>query len=94
MHWTDLQLRQQIVTLAHAVQLLEDQNSIEKLQRIYGYYLDKGLWSQAADLFAEDGEVQVAGRGSYVGKTHVLAYLRAIGPEGPVAGRLFDNMQL
>ncbi len=93
-HWTDQQLRRQIATLAHDVQLLEDQNNIEKLQRIYGYYLDKGLWSQAADLFAEDGEVQIAGRGSYVGKARVLAYLRAIGPEGPVAGRLFDNMQL
>ena len=60
-HWTDAQLRQQLATLAHEVQRLEDQNAIEKLQRIYGYYLDKGLWSQAADLFAEDGEVEIAG---------------------------------
>jgi hypothetical protein len=92
--WTDTQLRQQVATLAHDVQLLEDQNDIEKLQRIYGYYLDKGLWSQAADLFADDGEVDVAGRGGHVGKAHILAYLQAIGPEGPVAGRLYDNMQL
>jgi hypothetical protein len=92
--WTDAQLPQQLARLAHEVQLLEDQNEIEKLQRIYGYYLDKGLWSQAADLFAADGEVELAGRGTYVGKDHVLAYLRAIGPEGPAAGRLYDNMQL
>ncbi len=93
-HWTDAQLGRQNARLQHDMQLLEDQNSIEKLQRIYGYYLDKGLWSQAADLFAEDGEVDIAGRGRYLGKAHVLAYLRAIGPEGPVAGRLYDNMQL
>ena len=92
--WSDAQLPKQLARLAHEVQLLEDQNAIEKLQRIYGYYLDKGLWSQAADLFAADGEVELAGRGAYVGKAHVLAYLRAIGPEGPVAGRLYDNMQL
>lgn len=92
--WHDTQLRQQLARLAHDVQLLEDQNQIEKLQRIYGYYLDKGLWSQAADLFAADGEVELAGRGAYIGKAHVLAYLRGIGPEGPVAGRLYDNMQL
>jgi hypothetical protein len=92
--WSDAQLCQQLARLTHEVQLLEDQNEIEKLQRIYGYYLDKGLWSEAADLFADDGEVELAGRGAYVGKTHVLAYLRAIGPEGPVAGRLYDNMQL
>ncbi len=92
--WSDTQLRQQLARLGHAVQLLEDQNAIEKLQRIYGYYLDKGLWSEAADLFADDGELELAGRGAYVGQAHVLAYLRAIGPEGPVAGRLYDNMQL
>jgi SnoaL-like domain len=92
--WNDAQLAAQLARLAHSVQLLEDQDAIEKLQRIYGYYLDKGLWSQAADLFAADGEVELAGRGAYVGKAHVLAYLRAIGPEGPVAGRLYDNMQL
>ncbi len=57
-------------------------------------YLDKGLWSQAADLFASDGEIEVEGRGAQVGKEHVLRYLRAIGPEGPVEGRLYDHMQL
>ena len=93
-HWTPDQLRRQLADLSHEVQRLEDQENIEKLQRIYGYYIDKGLWSQAADLFADDGEVDIAGRGGYVGKAHVLAYLRAIGPQGPVAGRLYDNMQL
>ncbi len=73
---------------------LEDQHLIENLQRIYGYYIDKGMWTQAADLFADDAELEVAGRGAYLGKAHVLAYLRAIGPEGPQEGRLFDNMQL
>jgi SnoaL-like protein len=93
-HWDDSQLQRQVTVLAHEVQQLEDQNAIEKLQRIYGYYLDKGQWSQAADLFAADGELEIAGRGAYVGQAHVLAYLRAIGPEGAVAGRLYDNMQL
>jgi hypothetical protein len=93
-HWNDTQLRLQLATLQHDVQQLQDQNDIEKLQRIYGYYLDKGLWDQAADLFAQDGEVELAGRGSFIGKARVLEYLRAIGPEGPVAGRLYDNMQL
>jgi SnoaL-like domain len=93
-HWSDTQLQRQIAVLAHEVQRLEDQNAIEKLQRIYGYYLDKGLWSQAAELFAPDAEVDIAGRGAFVGQAHILGYLRAIGPEGPAAGRLYDNMQL
>jgi hypothetical protein len=90
----EAQLPRHLARLTHQVQLLEDQNAIEKLQRIYGYYLDKGLWSQAADLFADDGEIELAGRGAFIGKAHVLRYLRMIGPEGPVAGRLYDNMQL
>ena len=52
-HWSAAQLRQQLADLTQEVQRLEDQNAIEKLQRIYGYYIDKGLWSQAADLFAQ-----------------------------------------
>jgi hypothetical protein len=93
-HWNETQLQRQIALLGHEVQRLEDQNAIEKLQRIYGYYLDKGQWRQAADLFAADGEIEIAGRGAYLGQAHVLDYLRAIGPEGPAAGRLYDNMQL
>jgi hypothetical protein len=87
-------LQSRLIALDQQVRLLEDQHLIENLQRIYGYYIDKGMWTEAADLFADDGQVEVAGRGAYVGKARVLAYLRAIGPEGPQEGRLFDNMQL
>lgn len=87
-------LLKRAAVLAQEVNLLEAQYQVEKLQRIYGYYLDKGFWSQVADLFAEDGEIEIDGRGAHVGKEHVLRYLRAIGPEGPAAGRLFDHMQL
>jgi hypothetical protein len=87
-------LRRQAAVLTQDVQRLRDQYEIEQLQRIYGFYIDKGMWSQAADLFANAGTVEIAGRGAYVGKQRVLDYLRAIGPEGPAEGRLFDNMQL
>ena len=92
--WTDAQLSEQIAHLAQQLSRLEDQNAIEKLQRIYGYYIDKGQWQQAADLFASDGELEIAGRGAFIGQARVLQYLRAIGPEGAIAGRLYDNMQL
>jgi hypothetical protein len=81
-------------TLEREVGLLEDTNAIEKLQRIYGFYTDKQLWSQAADLFAANGSIEVGGRGVYVGKDRVLAFLKSNGPEYPQPGRLFDQMQL
>jgi hypothetical protein len=87
-------LAERVAVLRQEVQLLRDQDDIENLQRIYGYYLDKAMWSQAADLFADDGEYEIDGRGTFVGKKRVLAYLRAIGPEFPQAGRLFDQMQV
>src|SRR5262245_51868172 len=61
--------------LEREVGLLEDQNAVKKLQRIYGFYTDKQLWSQAADLFAADGTIEVGARGVYVGRERVLAYL-------------------
>jgi hypothetical protein len=80
--------------LAHAIELLEDENAIETLQRIYGFYIDKDFWSEAADLFADDGTIEVAGSGVFVGKARVLEYLRSRGEEFPQDGRLFDRMQL
>jgi hypothetical protein len=87
-------LARRVAQLAAGVQRLTDQDAIENLQRIYGFYIDKSQWAQAAALFADDAEIEIAGKGAYRGKDHILAYLRAIGPEGVLEGRLFDTMQL
>ena len=83
-----------IARLALQAQALADQDQVENLQRIYGYYADKGLWSEAAALFTDDAELHVQGRGIFRGRARILEYLRAIGPEGLTPGRLFDQMQL
>ncbi len=80
--------------LALDAQRLADQDVIENLQRIHGFYADKGLWSEAAALFTDDAELHVQGRGIFRGQARILEYLRAVGPEGLTAGRLFDHMQL
>jgi len=82
------------LTLERDIASLEDEKAVEKLQRIYGFYTDKQLWTQAADLFAADGTIEVGARGVYVGKDRVLAFLKQNGPEFPQPGRLFDQMQL
>ena len=40
---------------------------IINLQSIYGYYVDKTLYDEAADLFAEDATLEIAGRGLFRG---------------------------
>lgn len=87
-------LAQRAAQIAQGAQRLQDQYQIENLQRIYGYYLDKGMWQKVADLFTDDGVVDIAGRGQFVGKASVLRYFEAIGEPGVAEGRLFDNMQL
>ena len=86
--------RRRQASLRRGAQRLADQDQIENLQRIYGFYIDKGLWSEAAALFAADAEFEIQGRGMFRGRARILAYLRAVGPEGLQSGRLYDHMQL
>lgn len=76
------------------VQLLEDENEIENLQRIFGFYIDKNMWPQAADLFANNGTMEIGGEGVYVGNARILEYLQTMGKEGAQSGILNDHMQL
>ncbi len=84
----------QIAALDASVSRLADQDAIENLQRIYGFYIDKGLWSEAAALFTDNAEFVIQGLGSFRGPEGVLRYYRAVGPEGLQSGRLYDQMQL
>ena len=81
-----------IAKLKWQVDRLEDQRQIEILQRTYGYYVDKNLWQQIADLYTEDGTLEIGGRGVFVGRARVLQYLRWLGK--PEDGKLYDHTQL
>jgi acetyl esterase/lipase len=80
--------------LARRAQKLEDEQSIENLQKIYGYYLDRRMWDEVADLFADNGTIEMGLRGVYVGKARVRQFLNLLGPAGVGDGELFDHVQL
>jgi hypothetical protein len=84
----------QVATVAHQAQLLRDEKQIEKLQRSYGYYIDKKLWDQVADLFADDGTMELGQNGVYIGKAHIRRAFEQISSEGLKDGELFNHMQL
>jgi hypothetical protein len=86
------ELRAELAELRARVQAADDYRELVNLQGAYGYYVDKGLWDQAADLFAADGTLEIAGRGVYVGRERVRAYLRHLPPYGH--GTLYNHMQL
>jgi len=79
------------------LQRVKAYHEIENLESAYGYYLDKNLWNDLANLFSVDGSMELAQRGAYDGREHVRAFLLKVfgrGSEGPVAGRLGNHMQL
>lgn len=45
------------------MQQVKDYAEIENLENAYGCYLDKNLWNDLADLFAEQGSMELAQRG-------------------------------
>ena len=80
--------------LAKRLQALQDANDIEIVQKSYGYFVDKGQWTEISELFADTGTYEIGGRGVFVGKARVLEYLRTgMGTERPVEGRLINHMQ-
>lgn len=85
-------LQQQVAALQQRAQRAEDYMAILNLQSIYGYYVDKSQWDQAADLFAADATLEIAGRGLFVGQERIRQYLHELGPAR--YGRLFNHMQL
>lgn len=88
------QLSAEAARLEAELSALEAEKEIENLQRIFGFYIDKEQWTQAADLFAEDATLEIGGEGVYVGQARILAYFQSMGPEGPREGILNDHMQL
>jgi hypothetical protein len=86
--------RARISRIEKTVTRLEDEKAIENLQRSYGFYGDKGQWKDVADLFAENGTLELGGRGVFVGKKRVLEYMTRIAPEGLTRGRMFNHLQL
>ena len=76
------------------VDQLEDQAAIENLQATYGYYFDKGMWDDVADLFAAKGSFEYGQRGVYIGKERIRRALLLFGPNGLAPKHLNNHMQL
>ncbi|HLF11892.1 MAG TPA: nuclear transport factor 2 family protein [Gammaproteobacteria bacterium] len=90
-------LETELAALEDQMQLLEDTKAIKRLQRAYGYYVDKKLSREIGALFADDPatSAELGGSGVYVGKARVAKfYDRIIGGEGLDQGELFNHMIL
>jgi len=94
-------LEAQLKELQKKLTILEDIEEIKKLQRIYGYYLDKGMWQEVVDLFSDNAEsVEISDSGVYLGKAgvdrcyNVLHRLATEKDGKPIKGILRTTMQV
>ncbi|WP_304305592.1 nuclear transport factor 2 family protein [Pseudacidovorax intermedius] len=93
-------LQRRIDLLERRIARAEDTEAIERLTRMYGYYLDKALWSEIIDLFTEDCTVEISALGVYVGRERAAQLFRDILGKGPamsdenglVWGRLYNHL--
>lgn len=85
-------IRAELAQLRVKADAAQDYIAIANLQASYGYYVDKGLWDEAADLFSREASLEIAGRGVYKTQEHIRQYLNAL-PEYKY-GVIFNHMQL
>ncbi|MEO6153141.1 MAG: nuclear transport factor 2 family protein [Croceibacterium sp.] len=78
--------------LTHA----EDVAAIRKLQREYGFFIDKGLWEDLSALFTEDARASYPA-GVFIGKASIREHIwRNVG-DGSIGikdGRVYNHMVL
>lgn len=91
-------LLRRIVELEERLERMADREAIQRLQNIYGYYIDNRMWGELADLFADDGaSMEIGQRGNYIGKARIFRFLRDVlggGRWGLLKHEIINHIQL
>lgn len=83
-----------VAALERLSERLLSEQAVLNLQNAYGYYVDRMLWDDAADLFAADATYESGSSGVYRGRDSIRALLSALGPSPLPAERINDRLQL
>jgi hypothetical protein len=87
-------LARRMADLTARAQRLNDEIEVTNLQHAYGYYVDRKMWDDVAELFATDGTMEIGMQGVYAGRTSIRRGLNAFGPAGLAEGEINDHIQL
>src|SRR5688572_27632160 len=77
----------------------EDVAALKRLQREYGYYVDKGMWEDVADLYTDDAVANYPA-GTYVGHESIRKHLymnvggNPLGENGLPDNRIYNHMNI
>lgn len=88
------QITSTLRTIEQRVMVMNEEDSVRNLQNAYGYYVDRKMWDDVADLFTRDGVLEIAGLGTYNGATSIRRGLERDGPAGLQRGQVNDRLQL
>ena len=76
---------------------LEASAASERLQYIYGYYLDNRMWDAIVALFSDDGEIEIGRRGIYRGTEQLKTFFHEVlggGRSGRNRNELHNHIQM
>jgi len=91
---TLLMLATRLAEISARAQALSDEIEVTNLQHAYGYYVDRKMWDDVADLFTADGTMEVGVQGVYAGRASIRRGLNAFGRAGLVEGEINDHVHL
>src|SRR5436190_5000669 len=92
-------LAERLDSLEAQVVAAEDVSAIRRLQREYGYYVDKGMWEDVADLYADDAVANYPA-GTYIGKPSIRKHLYMnvgggqVGENGLPENRIYNHIHI
>jgi len=93
-------LKARIAELERRANVADDISAVRRLQFTYGYFMDKCLWQEVVDLFAEDGELNFMGAIWRGKKSVARLYIGRLGGNftkghnGPIDGLLTEYPQM
>lgn len=90
----DAQAAQRLRRLEQRLSDMQASDTVRNLQNAYGYYVDRKMWDDVVDLFADDAVLRIAGLGAYHGRQNIRRALERDGPAGLRPGELNDHMQI
>ncbi len=68
------------------------EDTVLNLQNAYGYYVHRKMWDDAAELFADDGVLEEADAGVWVGPKSIRRSYERFGPQGLKRGQLNNRL--
>lgn len=83
-----------IAVLRETLARMTAEDAAERLQNVYGYYVDQKMWTDVTDLFEKDGAFEIVGTGRYTGEQNIRRAFGNIGANGLLHGEVNEHLQL